>query len=290
VIFAEPRYKPSGDRYLLVQFGDDASLRLNFMALGLDAALKASGTAGIVDTVACYNSLLVEYEPERIAFADLQRELARLVDGLGDPSKLVIESRLLHLPAMYCDPWTKACIEDYRKNIAERPYDPDLVAEANGLEGGQHLGRVHAATEHWAVTVGSFPGLPLLRPLDPRCQITAPKYNPPRTWTPQGALGLGGISTSIYTLRSPGGYQLIGRTPVPLWDPKRRIPAFRGEIVLLKPGDRIRFQSVGQEEFEAIEKVIAAGRYAYNFIGYQKFSVAAYQAWAAGLKGAAPPP
>jgi KipI family sensor histidine kinase inhibitor len=289
MIFPSPRFSPSGDRYLLVQFGDDATLALNFMALGLDAALRRSGTRGIVDSVTAYNSLLVEYDADAISYADLQRELARLIDGLGPMDGLVIESRLLHLPVMYADPWTKACIEDYRRSISDRPYDPDYVAGLNGLKDGAHLGRVHAATEHWAVTVGSFPGLPLLRPLDPRCVITAPKYNPPRTWTPQGALGLGGASTSIYTLRSPGGYQLIGRTPVPLWDPVQNNPAFKGEIVLLKAGDRIKFSAIGKDEFEAIEAELREGRYAYNVIGYQQFSVAAHTAWVAGLKGGPPP-
>lgn len=289
MIFDTAHFSPSGDRYLLVQFGDDASLALNVMALGLDAALKASGTRGIIDTVACYNTLLVEYEADDISYGDLKRELQRLIDGLGPLGAIVVESRLLQLPVMYADPWTKECIEDYRRNIAERPYDPDYVAQINGLKDGAHLGRVHSTTEHWAVTVGSFPGLPVLRPLDPRCTITAPKYNPPRTWTPQGALGLGGVSSSIYTLRSPGGYQLIGRTPVPVFDPSGRNAAFKGEIVLLKAGDRIKFQPIGRDAFEAIEAEVAEGRYVYNIIGYQKFSVAAHQTWARGLKGGPPP-
>jgi KipI family sensor histidine kinase inhibitor len=289
MIFPAPRFAPSGDRYLIVQFGDDATLALNFMALGLDAALKVSGTKGVVDTVACYNSLLVEYESDDIAYGDLQRELMRLIEHLGPMSALVIESRLLHLPAMYADPWTRACIEDYRRNIADRPYDPDHVAALNGLKNSAHLGRVHSATEHWAVTVGSFPGLPLLRPLDPRCTITAPKYNPPRTWTPQGALGLGGVSTSIYTLRSPGGYQLIGRTPVPVFDPTLRNSAFKGEAVLLKAGDRVKFRPIDREEFEAIEAAVGEGRYVYELVDYQKFSVAAHEAWARSLVGGPPP-
>jgi len=289
MIFDAPRFAPSGDCYLIVQFGDDATLALNFMALGLDAALKDSDTKGIVDTVACYNTLLVEYEPDSISYADLRRELERLIEGLGPTRTLVIESRLLQLPAMYADPWTKACIEDYRRKIADRPYDPDHVAALNGLKDGAHLGRVHSATEHWAVTVGSFPGLPLLRPLDPRCTITAPKYNPPRTWTPQGALGLGGVSTSIYTLRSPGGYQLIGRTPVPVFDPTQRNRAFKGEVVLLKAGDRIKFRPISWDEFEAIEATVREGRYVYDIVGYQKFSVAAHEAWATGLTGGPPP-
>ncbi|MSO75226.1 MAG: carboxyltransferase domain-containing protein [Alphaproteobacteria bacterium] len=289
MIFDTPRFSPSGDRYLLVQFGDDASLALNVMALALDAALKASGTSGIIDTVTCYNTLLVEYEANEISYDDLRRELKSLLDGLGPMDAIVVDSRLLLLPLMYSDPWTKECIDDYRRNITDRPYDPDYVAAINGLKDGAHLARVHSAGEHWVVTVGSFPGLPLLRPLDPRCTITTPKYNPPRTWTPQGALGLGGASSSIYTLRSPGGYQLIGRTPVLVFDPKGRNAAFKGEIVLLKSGDRVKFQPIGRNEFEAIEAAVNEGRYLYNISGPQKFSVAAHEAWAKSLMGGPPP-
>lgn len=289
MIFPSPRFSPSGDRYLLVQFGDDASLALNIMALALDAALKASGTPGIIDSVTCYNTLLVEYEADEISYADLRRELKSLLEGIGPLDAIVVDSRVLVLPLMYADPWTKECIEDYRRKITDRPYDPDYVAEINGLKDGAHLARVHSAGEHWAVTVGSFPGLPVLRPLDPRCTITAPKYNPPRTWTPQGALGLGGVSSSIYTLRSPGGYQLIGRTPVLVFDPLSRNRAFKGEIVLLKSGDRVKFRPIAQDEFEAIEAAVNEGRYDYEISAAQKFSVAAHMAWTKTLSGGPPP-
>ena len=138
-------------------------------------------------------------------------------------------------------------------------------------------------TEHWVVAVCSTPGLPLMVALDPRCAITSPKYNPPRTWTTLGAIGVGGLSTSIYTTPGPGGYNLIGRTPVPLWDTQARLPAYRDRVVLLDAADRVKFVPVGQDEFEYIERRVADGTYAFNVTGYQRFSVRQYKAWTASL-------
>ncbi len=281
--FDEPRFAPGGDQYLQVSFGDDATLELNFLALGLASATRESELPGIVDTNPGYNSLLVEYDADAISFPDLERELRALADGLGPSDDLELQSRLLYLPVMYLDPWTRACVDDYREKIAEREYDPDFVAQVNGLEDVQQLVRTHSGTEHWAVTIGSIPGLPLLRPLDPRCAIYSPKYNPARTWTPQGAIGVGGPSTSIYTVASPGGYNIIGRTPVLVFDPSGRYSVFNEGGVLLRPADRVKFVPIGLEEFAYIERRMQDGTYEYNFVGYDTFSVSAYNTWVATL-------
>ena len=283
VIYDEPLFAAAGDQYLFVQFGDDASIDLNFMALGLTAAIHADGPEGVVDTNPSYNSLIVEYDCDQISYGDLKTELAALIAALGSVENLELDSRLAYLPVMYLDPWTKACIADYCEKIAPREYDPEFVARLNGLEDGRQLARVHSGTEHWVVAVCSTPGLPLLRALDPRCAITSPKYNPPRTWTALGAIGVGGLSTSIYTTPGPGGYNLIGRTPVPLWEAEQRLPVFRDSVVLLRAADRVKFVPIGREEYDYIEARVAAGTYEFNLAGYQKFSVRAYKAWASGL-------
>jgi len=113
--------------------------------------------------------------------------------------------------------------------------------------------------------------------------MTAPKYNPPRTWTPGGAIGLGGASTAIYPEALPGGYQIFARTPVPIWDRARRFAAFEGSICLFRPGDRVRFVPCSVAEFEAIEREVADGIYQYNMVGYGKFSVALYKSWTASF-------
>ena len=281
--FDEAKFMPGGDHFILVQFGDDGSIDLNFLALGLTAALKREDTPGVVDANPSYNSLVVEYESDDISYADLQAELERLIGGLGSVEELELDSRLAYLPVMYLDPWTRDCVADYSEKITRREYDPDFVARENGLEDAKQLARVHSGTEHWVVAVCSTPGLPLLRALDPRCAITSPKYNPPRTWTTLGAIGVGGLSTSIYTTPGPGGYNLIGRTPVPLWDPEQRHPIFKDRVVLLDAADRVKFVPIGAEEFEYIEARVADGSYEFNITAYQRFSVGAYKKWVASL-------
>jgi KipI family sensor histidine kinase inhibitor len=281
--FDEPKFMPGGDQFILVQFGDDGSIDLNFLALGLTAALKEDATRGVVDTNPSYNSLVVEYDCEEISHGDLQGELERLIGGLGSVEELELESRLAYIPVMYLDPWTRDCVADYSEKITQREYDPDFVARVNGLEDAKQLARVHSGTEHWVVAVCSTPGLPLLRALDPRCAITSPKYNPPRTWTTLGAIGVGGLSTSIYTTPGPGGYNLIGRTPIPLWDPQQRHPIFKDRVVLLDAADRVKFVPIGAEEFDYIEARVADGSYEFNITAYQCFSVGAYKKWVGSL-------
>ncbi len=281
--FDTPKFMPGGDHFILVQFGDDASIDLNFMALGLTAAIKAEEVTGVVDTNPSYNSLVVEYESDDISYADLQTELAHLIDGLGSVENLELDSRLAYLPVVYLDPWTRDCVADYSEKIAPREYDPDFVADVNGFEDAKQLARIHSGTEHWVVTVCSTPGLPLMRALDPRCAITSPKYNPPRTWTTLGAIGVGGLSSSIYTTPGPGGYNLIGRTPVPLWDPRQRHPVFKDRVVLLDAADRVKFVPISEEEFEYTEARVADGSYEFNITAYQRFSVGAYKKWVSSL-------
>ncbi len=287
MIYDTPRILPGGDTFVLVQFGDDASLDLNFLALGLTAALREAAPPGVVDTNPSYNSLVVEYEPDVIGAADLERLLRAMIDDLGSIEALELQSRLAYLPVMYLDPWTKACVEDYSAKIKPREYDPDFVARINGLEDAAQLARVHSGTEHWVVAVCSTPGLPLMRALDPRCAITSPKYNPPRTWTTLGAIGVGGLSTSVYTTPGPGGYNLIGRTPVPLWDATQSLPVYKERVVLLDAADRVKMVPIGKEEFAYIERRVADGSYEFNVTAYQRFSVRDYKAWAASLDAGA---
>ena len=282
--FDTPKCRPAGATYLLVQLGDDMSLELNFMVLGLDRMLRDGQHAYLVDTVACYNSLLIEYDPVKISLSDLTREVLSLSQHLESSESLVIESRLVYLPVMYLDPWTKRCQDEYFEQFSRpREYDAEFVARINGLSDADHFVRVHSGSEYWAVTVGGLPGLPLLRPLDPRCRLSAPKHNPPRTRTTLGAVSLGGSSSAIYTIPSPGGYRIFGRTPVPVWDAQQRLPAFRESIIILKPADRVRFVPIEQEEYHAIERQVEEGTYLHISVDYQQFSVGNYNAWLATI-------
>jgi len=284
LIYEKPRFMPAGDRYLLMEFGNEMNLDLNFMAQGLAALVVSSGIKGIVETAPCFASLLVHYEPNEIKFDAAVRELSALVGALGSSDDIELESRLFYLPALYLDPWTRECVEDYCTRIAKKMPDPELLVKENNLDGVEHFVRLHSSSEYWVAALGFWPGLPFLMPLDPRARLTAPKYNPPRTNTPQGAIGLGGAANSIYPVATPGGYQIFARTPVPIWDSTGRRPVFEGDLCLFRPGDRVKFIPVSREEYDAVEAAVAEERYDYNVVEYQKFSVRNYKSWTSKIE------
>ena len=278
-IYDTPKFLPAGDKYMLIEFGNVMNLELNFTAQNLAKAIKDHKVKGVYETSPCFASMLVHYEPEEIKFNDLKNELKSLVDSLGPADDIEINSRIFSFPTVYLDKWTKECIEDYSSKIAKKKPDPELITELNNLESTEQFVRVHSGTEYWVSAIGFWPGLPFMMALDPRCKLTVPKYNPPRTWTPKGTVGMGGASTSIYPDRLPGGYQIFGIIPVPIWDTKKSFPVFENNICLFQPGDRVKFVPTTYEEFEHVSKKVEDGTYDYNIIEYQKFSVKNYKKW-----------
>jgi len=278
-IYDTPKFLPAGDKYMLIEFGNVMNLELNFTAQNLAKAIKDNKIKGVYETSPCFASMLVHYEPEEIKFNDLKNELKSLVDSLGPSDDIEINSRIFSFPTVYLDKWTKECVEDYSNKIAKKKPDPELITELNNLESTEQFVRVHSGTEYWVSAIGFWPGLPFMMALDPRCKLTVPKYNPPRTWTPKGTVGMGGASTSIYPDRLPGGYQIFGIIPVPIWDTKKSFPVFENNICLFQPGDRVKFVPTTYGEFDHVSKKVEDGTYDYNIIEYQKFSVKNYKKW-----------
>jgi len=280
MIYEEPKFLPGGDRYILIEFGNEMNLELNFLGQGLAAAITEHRTRGVIETAACFASTLIHYDPDVIGYEPLVAELKELIKSLGPSDDIELNSRLFYFPTVYLDPWSRECVDDYIANLnPDKIEDAQLVAELNGLDDVNHLVRVHSGTEYWVASLGFWPGLPFMMPLDPRCVLTAPKYNPPRTWTPKGTVGMGGASTCIYPEHLPGGYQIFGRVPMPIWDTEKRFPQFENEICLFQPGDRVKFVPCSVEEFEHIERQVADGSYQYNVVEYQRFSVRNYNQW-----------
>ncbi len=278
-IYDAPKFLPAGDKYMLIEFGNVMNLELNFTAQNLAKAIASHKVKGVYETSPCFASMLVHYEPEEIKFNDLKNELKSLIDSLGPSDDIEINSRIFSFPTVYLDKWTKECVEDYSNKIAKKKPDPEFITELNNLESTEQFVRVHSGTEYWVSAIGFWPGLPFMMALDPRCKLTAPKYNPPRTWTPKGTVGMGGASTSIYPDRLPGGYQIFGIIPVPIWDTKKSFPVFENNICLFQPGDRVKFIPTTYEEFDHVSKKVEEGTYDYNIIEYQKFSVKNYKKW-----------
>lgn len=278
-IYDKPKFLPAGDKYMLIEFGNVMNLELNFTAQNLAKAIKDHNVKGVYETSPCFASMIVHYEPDEIKFNDLKNELKSLIKSLGPSDEIEINSRIFSFPTVYLDKWTKECIEDYSNKISKKKPDPELITELNNLDNIDQFVRVHSSTEYWVAAIGFWPGLPFMMALDPRCKLTVPKYNPPRTWTPKGSVGMGGASTCIYPDRLPGGYQIFGIIPVPIWDTKKSFSVFENNICLFQPGDRVKFVPTTYEEFDHVSNKIKEGTYNYNIIEYQKFSVKNYKNW-----------
>src|SRR3981081_2492369 len=98
---------------MLIEFGDELNLALNFTAHSLGDAIAQSGMKAVIESAPCFASLLLHYEPDLISFSDLRREMVSLIDPLGSSAEIELPSRLFYFPTCYLDPWTKACVEDY---------------------------------------------------------------------------------------------------------------------------------------------------------------------------------
>ncbi len=274
-------YRQAGDRALLVEYGEmDFDLTLNFFVLAVDAALRARSVDGLIETAPGFRSMCVNYDPLTLPTGELVSHLAAVHDALPAEGEIEIPSRLIQLPLAFDDAQSTAAVERYMSSIradapnCEGANNIDYIVRYNGFEDREQFYDAALATEHWTAFIGFFPGLPFMFPLDPRYTVVVPKYNPTRTWTAEGAAGLGGPCYAIYPVESAGGYQLFGRS-LPVYDLNERNEAFRDNPLLLRPGDRVRFYRVEEDELMAAWEDVHADRYRYR-IEDQPFDVGAY--------------
>lgn len=158
--YAEPKFLPGGDKYLLVEFGNIMNLELNFKAQGLAKAIEIAKIKGVYETLPCFASMIVHYNSDEIKFNDLKKELVELVKSLKSSDDAVVESRLFKFPTVYLDKWTKEAVDDYKSKIAFKKNDPEFIVELNNLENVDHFVRLHSGTEYWVASLGFWPGLP----------------------------------------------------------------------------------------------------------------------------------
>jgi KipI family sensor histidine kinase inhibitor len=203
------RLRPAGERGLLVEVEELETVHR------LHAALRQLDPPGVVELVPGYRTVLIVADPERAGVLD---ELAAGLPGLELPPAGAVAGETVEIPVSYDG-----------EDLAE-------VAGLTGLEAGEVVRR-HTAPEYTVAFLGFSPGFPYLVGLDPALEV--PRRDTPRTSIPAGSVGLAGNQTGIYPTASPGGWQLIGRTEVTLFDPARDPPA------LLAPGTRLRFTVAG---------------------------------------------
>ena len=281
-------YRQAGERAVLVEYGEMVfDLALNFLVLAANDALGQQPPHGLVETAPGFRSMLVSYDPFALSSSELVDHLQAVHDALDPERGITIPSRLVHLPIAFDDSQTKAAVERYVHSIrsdapnAEGGTNIDYIVRYNGMRDRDELYETALATEHWTAFIGFFPGLPFMFPLDPRDAIFVPKYNPTRTWTPEGAVGIGGPCYAIYPVESAGGYQLIGRS-VPIYDVRARNEVFRENPLLLRAGDRVKFHRVTEEDLLQQFEDVHADTYRYR-IDDATFDVGAFLEWAAGV-------
>jgi inhibitor of KinA len=228
----QARFLSGGDTALVVEFGDRVDQRLSGLVLALAHRLEDAAIPGVVEAVPTFRSLLVHYDPLRLKQAELKRRLAPLLDGLQAAESA---GRHWRIPACY-DPSLGLDLVD--------------VAQRTGLTAGEVAER-HSGAMHHVYMMGFLPGLPYLGGLPPEFEL--PRRENPRIKVPSGAVAVAMAMTVIYPLESPGGWHILARTPVPLWDMRRNPPS------LLAAGDKVMFQPVSLGEYEALLARAAAG-------------------------------
>ncbi len=238
-----PRLLDAGDGAITVEFGDriapELVARVGALEAAIDAARARGELPGVVETMPTFRSLTVIYDPLAICRADIDAVLQRLLARSdGAPASLV---RRWKLPVCYGGA--------FGADLAD-------VAAATGLAADTVIA-LHAATEFRVDMIGFMPGFPFLGGLP--VALKMPRRREPRVRVPAGSVAITGSLSAVYPWESPGGWQLIGRCPVPLFDPEAaEAPS------LLMPGDIVHFEPVTEERYTALEAEIRAGRHAFE--------------------------
>lgn len=232
---SEVRFLLTGDTSVSVEFGNEISEVVNTKIRAFNIALQSSRIPGIVETVPTYRSLMIHYDPGLILYAPLVKRLKGL---LGQLDQIEIPpSQVLEIPVLYGG-----------------DAGPDLafVAEHHHKT-PEEVVKIHTSTEYLIYMLGFTPGFTYLGGMSE--EIATPRLKTPRVKIPAGSVGIAGAQTGVYPIDSPGGWQLIGLTPVRMYDPDRAKP------ILPEAGQYIKFYAIDQKKFDQIAAQEAAGTY-----------------------------
>ena len=229
------RILTAGDSSLLIEFGNEISPEINRRIAAVVELMREQHIEGVVDVIPAFCSLLVNYDPRVAGYEKMKKRLEGLVRV--DIKVGQVKRKIFEIPVLYGG-----------------EYGPDLasIAEHAGISQDEVIA-IHSSRDYLIYMLGFLPGFCYLGGLDER--IHTPRLSNPRLRIRAGSVGIGGSQTGIYPLDSPGGWQLMGMTPVKTYDPEREIP------ILVEAGNYIRFVPIDEEQYKQIQAQVEDGSY-----------------------------
>ena len=227
-LFERAFFRIAGDQGLLVEYGDEIDFEVNTKVRTMAIIMKQNTPKGVVEAIPTYRSLLLVYDPSITNLAKLQKELQKLEERLEEIQ--ISPPDTVEIPVCYG---------------GEFGPDIEFVAETHDLSVKEVI-QLHSEPEYLIYMVGFTPGFPFLGGLSEK--LHTPRLETPRTFVPKGSVGIANNQTGIYPVSIPGGWQLIGRSPIKLFAPERPNP------FLYQAGDHITFKPIALEEYSRLAK------------------------------------
>ncbi|MFK7160337.1 urea carboxylase [Marinospirillum sp. MEB164] len=273
-------YRQAGDGYILMEYGENLlDLTTRIRVHLLMQALKDRALPGVLELAPGVRSLQIRYDGQQLHQQQLLALLTQLEATLVDPSTVKLPTRVLHLPMAFEDSATLDAVQRYRETVRDQapwlPNNVDFISRINGVSREQVQDTLYSA-RYLVLGLGDvYLGAPCAVPLDPRHRLLSSKYNPARTHTAEGTVGIGGMYMCIYGMDSPGGYQLVGRT-LPIWNTWLKNRQFAPDAPwLLRFFDQVCFYPVTEEELDVLREDFRHGRFQCR-IEQEVFDVAQY--------------
>lgn len=277
-------YRQAGDKHILEEYGPnelDIHLRLRIHAIM--EALCAQKIAGLLELSPGVRSLQIHYDSRRISQQAMLDVLIETEKHLPPLQNMHIATRIVHLPMAFEDTSTLDAQKRYSETVkADAPWMPnnvDFIQRMNGLATRDEVKETIFSASYLVMGLGDvYLGAPCAVPLDPRHRLITSKYNPARTYTAEGAVGIGGVYMCIYGMDSPGGYQLVGRT-LPIWNKFTTNTQFtENKPWLLRFFDQVKFYEVSEAELTELRRDFRCGRMhieieetSFNIAEYEQF-------------------
>ena len=232
--------KISGDSAINLKFSDEISEKTSRLVRSASTKISEEEIPGIIEVVPTFCSCMVHYDPLTLSFDQVCSLMRSKLDGIIESESTV--KRIVHIPVCY-----------------DQEFGPDIDFVANHANlSKKEVIEIHTSSDYLIDMLGFLPGFAYLGGLDAR--LHTPRLKVPRTSIEAGSVGIGGSQTGIYPLTSPGGWRLIGRSPIKPYDPERD-PA-----ILYKAGDYMHFDAITRQQFFAIQTQVAAGTYEYKIV------------------------